>query len=128
MPATTIVTDIKKIFNQYFTEPYIIVRSPGRIILIGEHTDYNLGFVLPAAIDKAIYMAIRKRNDDEIHIVAGDLNESFSTTLDSIIYSDKHWPNYILGVVDQIHKMKHSLTGFDAVVMGDVPLGAGLSS
>jgi galactokinase len=124
----TIVEKIKKIFSEYFTEPDIIVRSPGRINLIGEHTDYNLGYVLPAAIDKAIYIAIRKRNDSEIHLVAGDLNDAFSTTLEILAHSDKQWPNYILGVVDQLVKTGHTLTGFDAVVMGDVPLGAGLSS
>ena len=71
-----ILTRIQKIFNQHFGEPDYIVRSPGRINMIGEHTDYNLGFVLPAAIDKAIYMAIGKREDQEIHLVAADLELS----------------------------------------------------
>ena len=123
-----ITEEIKKIFQQYFGEPDFIVRSPGRINLIGEHTDYNLGFVLPAAIDKAIYMAIRKRNDNTIQLVAGDLDEIFQTSLNDMQSSDQQWPNYIVGVVDQLVKAGNTITGFDAVVMGDVPLGAGLSS
>ncbi len=122
------VTQIKHIFRQHFGEPDCIVRSPGRINLIGEHTDYNLGFVLPAAIDKAIYLAIQAREDDIVHLVAANLEESFETRLDTIAVSDLHWPNYILGVVDQLQKEGHALRGFNAVVSGDVPLGAGLSS
>ncbi len=75
-----IVATIRKIFEQHFGEPDIIVRSPGRINLIGEHTDYNMGFVLPAAIDKAIYVAIKKRNDTEIRLVAGDLDDTFQSS------------------------------------------------
>ncbi len=127
MPET-IITQIKHVFHQHFGEPDLIVRSPGRINLIGEHTDYNLGFVLPAAINKAIYIAIQKREDQEIHLVAADLEETFQTTVDNVIYSDLHWPNYILGVVDQLQKAGHPIKGFSAVVTGDVPLGAGLSS
>ena len=122
------VEQIKNIFRQHFGEPDHIVRSPGRINLIGEHTDYNLGFVLPAAIDKAIYLAIQKREDGMIHLVAADLEEAFEASVDTFAYSDLHWPNYILGVVDQLQKAGHTIKGFNAVVSGDVPLGAGLSS
>jgi galactokinase len=122
---STIVTDL---FSQHFGQPDLIVRSPGRINLIGEHTDYNMGFVLPASIDKAIYIAIGKRNDTEIHLLAADLDEKYQTTLDQLLFSDKHWPNYVMGVVDQLQKAGHSLKGFNAVLSGDVPLGAGLSS
>jgi galactokinase len=126
--TTIIVSEIRKICQQHFGEADLIVRSPGRINLIGEHTDYNLGFVLPAAINKAIYVAIQKRNDNEIHLVAGDLGETFACSLDSMQYTEKHWPNYMLGVADQLQKAGFVLQGFNAVVMGDVPLGAGLSS
>src|SRR5436190_1044534 len=67
---------ISKTFNDKFGENALIVRSPGRVNIIGEHTDYNEGFVLPAAIDKAIYIAVSKRDDDEIH-----LNELFELQL-----------------------------------------------
>ena len=106
----------------------LIVRSPGRINIIGEHTDYNEGFVLPAAIDKAIYVAISKRDDNEIHLYAGDYNESHSLSIDTVAISDKHWPNYILGVVDQLQKRGYKIEGFNLLIDGDVPLGAGLSS
>lgn len=123
-----IISSIKKKFQQHFGTPDLIVRSPGRINLIGEHTDYNLGFVLPAAIDKAIYIAISKRDDAEIHLYAGDLAQSFETKTATLQPSDKQWPNFILGVTDQLIKAGHTIGGFNAVVMGDVPLGAGLSS
>lgn len=119
---------VKKIFGQYFGAPDFVAKSPGRINLIGEHTDYNLGFVLPAAIDKAIYMAIHKRDDNEIHLVAADLDEEFTATLGTLVYSNRQWPNYITGVVDEIQKAGYTLSGFNAVIAGDVPLGAGLSS
>jgi galactokinase len=124
----TIITEIKKIFNEQFGTHDLIVRSPGRINLIGEHTDYNMGFVLPAAIDKAIYMAISKRNDQQVHLYAADLSESYETELKGLKKSGKQWPDYILGVVDELEKAGYHLEGFNAVVMGDVPLGAGLSS
>ncbi|MFT4152306.1 galactokinase [Parafilimonas sp.] len=106
----------------------LIIRSPGRINIIGEHTDYNEGFVLPAAIDKAIYVALTKRGDDEIHLYAADYNESHIVNTASVEISDKHWPNYILGVVDQLQKKGFALGGFNLLIDGDVPLGAGLSS
>jgi len=106
----------------------LIIRSPGRINIIGEHTDYNEGFVLPAAIDKAIYVAIAKRDDDEIHLYAGDYNESHVVNADAVAISEKHWPNYILGVVDQLQKKGFNIGGFSLAIDGDVPLGAGLSS
>ena len=126
--SVNIPSEIKQIFKQHFGEPDLIVRSPGRINLIGEHTDYNLGFVLPAAIDKAIYVAINKRADDYVHLYAGDLHQSFQTHLGSLQPTDQQWPNFILGVADQLIKGGNSISGFNAVVIGDVPLGAGLSS
>ncbi len=72
------IKELKKVFQQNFQTEPLIVRSPGRINIIGEHTDYNEGFVLPAAIDKAAYIAVSLRDDDEIHLVAMDLNENFS--------------------------------------------------
>ncbi len=106
----------------------LIVRSPGRINIIGEHTDYNDGFVLPAAIDKAVYVAVSGRNDEEIHLYAGDYNESHVVNTKAVEISDKHWPNYILGVVDQLQKKGFQIGGFNLLIDGDVPLGAGLSS
>ena len=122
---------IEKIENQfvkiYGTRPYIF-RSPGRVNLIGEHTDYNEGFVLPAAIDKAIIFAIAERNDNRCRFYADDLNDEYECGLSNIGKAIKRWANYLLGVVDQIQKHGYKLKGFDCVFGGDIPIGAGLSS
>lgn len=125
---TSISTRIQEIFQQQFNRIPIVFRSPGRINLIGEHTDYNLGFVLPAAIDKAVYIAIVPREDRQIRLYAADLDQSFSGSLDELKTSGLEWPDFVLGVADQLQKAGFSLRGFEAVLMGDVPLGAGLSS
>lgn len=121
---------IEKIFNNHFgISPMLIVRSPGRVNIIGEHTDYNDGFVLPAAIDKAAYFAVALRDDNEIHLTTEDLNETFSTTLSDIKpIGDVSWPNYILGAVAQFQKLNIPLKGFNAILSSDIPIGAGLSS
>lgn len=105
-----------------------LFRSPGRVNLIGEHTDYNNGFVLPAAIDKAIYIGISKRDDDLISLFSEEFNEAFETKVSEVTPTDKGWPNYILGVVDQLNKKGHSIGGFNLNIDGDVPIGSGLSS
>ena len=116
-------------FDQYHHQPTVIVRSPGRVNIIGEHADYNNGFVLPAAIDKAAYLAVSLRDDQEIHLTALDLNEKFSTTVDELKpIGDVSWPNYILGSAAQFLKHGIQLPGFNAVLTSNVPIGAGLSS
>jgi galactokinase len=126
-----LITTLKSAFEKQFgnsTAP-LIVRSPGRVNIIGEHTDYNNGFVLPAAIDKAAYIAVSLREDEEIHLAALDLNETFSTTVSSLKpVGDVSWPNYILGSAAQFVKRGIALKGFNAVLTSDVPMGAGLSS
>lgn len=123
------IKELKKVFQQNFQTEPLIVRSPGRINIIGEHTDYNEGFVLPAAIDKAAYIAVSLRDDDEIHLVAMDLNENFSVNLKDLKpVGDVSWPNYILGSAAQFLKRGIQLPGFNAVLTSDVPMGAGLSS
>lgn len=121
------VSAVAATFREAFgTEP-LLVRSPGRVNIIGEHTDYNEGFVLPAAIDKAIYVAIGKRDDDTIKLFSREFGQSHTTTL-SDVHPTRGWANYILGVVDQLQKRGHQLGGFNLVFDGDVPIGAGLSS
>ncbi len=115
-------------YGEIFTDKSVIVRSPGRINLIGEHTDYNNGFVLPAAIDKAAYVGIIKRSDNEIHLYAADINESHQTQLDELFSPQHHWSAYLLGVVDQLRKNGYEISGFEAVLKSDVPVGAGMSS
>lgn len=108
--------------------PRHVVRSPGRINIIGEHTDYNEGFVLPTAIDKAIYVGIETRDDDLIRLYAEDFNSYFEVPLAGIRPVNEGWPNYVLGVVHQMQLRGATLGGFDMYIDGDVPLGAGLSS
>lgn len=126
--STFNIQNFKEKFKELYNSEPLLVRSPGRVNIIGEHTDYNEGFVLPAAIDKAIYIAIGKRNDALIHLYAQGYNQSHDVSLSTVTPTEKHWPNYILGVVDQFQKRGCALGGFDLVIDGDVPLGAGLSS
>ncbi len=112
----------------YGNVPALLVRSPGRVNIIGEHTDYNEGFVLPAAIDKAVYMAIHPRNDNEVHFYASAFGEHYQATLTSITKTDTGWPDYILGVVHELQQAGYPVQGFNAVIDSDLPVGAGLSS
>ena len=121
-------TIIREKFQQLFAQEALIIRSPGRINLIGEHTDYNMGFVLPAAINKAIYLGIHSREDRLISLYSLDYHENYETDLDSIKSSGKLWPDYLLGVVEQIQKSHNLDHGFNIVFGGDIPPGAGLSS
>lgn len=128
MSSSNIAAQLRERFTTRFGEAACMVRSPGRINLIGEHTDYNQGYVLPAAIDKAIYLAIRPRKDELVNLFAADLDAAFQTPLASLQRSDEGWPNYVLGVIDQLVKKGCKLGGMDIMLSGDVPLGAGLSS
>ena len=120
---------LKDQFNRIFgTNASVEVVSPGRINVIGEHTDYNEGFVLPAAIDKHGHVAVSKRNDDIISLFAVEFNEKFETSIQEIRPIEGKWTNYILGVADQLIKRNYKIGGFNLIVSGDVPVGAGLSS
>jgi galactokinase len=120
---------VRKFQEIFASQDALVVRSPGRVNLIGEHTDYNNGFVLPAAVDKAICLAMQRRSDDEIQLFAMDLDQSYRGPVrPPLTPSALHWPNYILGVVDQLQRMGHTLGGFNCVFAGDIPLGAGMSS
>jgi len=81
-----------------------LVRSPGRINIIGGHIDYNGGYVMPAAIDKAIYVAISKREDNQIHLYAHNYKAFHYCSINDLQKSEVRWTNYILGVADQLIK------------------------
>jgi galactokinase len=119
---------VKEKFREIFKEKPLIIRSPGRVNLIGEHTDYNLGYVLPGAIEKAIYFAVTPRDDKNCKLYSLDMNDSYDFTIEELVKSPKGWPNYLMGVVDQLNKMGCKLNGFNCVFGGDIPIGAGLSS
>ena len=115
-------------FRREFGEPAVVVRSPGRVNLIGEHTDYNQGFVLPAAVDRGITMALRARSDRRYVLHALDLGQRLEGDLMPLAPHPERWPNYLLGVLDQLQKAGHRLGGFELVYGGDLPMGAGMSS
>ncbi|HAM36185.1 MAG TPA: galactokinase [Elusimicrobia bacterium] len=115
-------------FRAAFGGEPLLVRSPGRINLIGEHTDYNEGFVLPAAIEQAIFVAAARRCDARCRFIAADLSEEYAGDVHPAKKPQRHWSDYINGVVDQLQKAGHSLSGFDCVFGGDIPIGAGMSS
>jgi len=146
---------IRSQFTNHFNyNAALVVKSPGRINLIGEHIDYNHGFVLPAAIDNFIEVAIGKRSDGFIHMVALDLGETIILPIDNLRPHATAWANYIIGVVDQVFNKSHSANnnfigtqntltnteitiavndtnlsgGFSICIQGNIPLGAGLSS
>jgi len=127
-------------FTHFNYNPSLAVQSPGRINLIGEHTDYNNGFVLPAAIDKYVQVAIGKRTDGNIHMAAIDLNKTATVSIQNLKPHSSQWVNYIIGVVYQaIHTISANKNnnlsqleainkGFDICIKGNIPSGAGLSS
>jgi len=109
--------------------PQKIVLSPGRINIIGEHIDYNDGYVLPAAIDKIICFAFEKNNTTKSRIIAIDLNEEFEANLtQEIKLSDVVWTNYIRGVIKQLQDNGFAFEGFNCVFSSNIPVGSGLSS
>jgi len=120
--------EVKKKFIEFFKTKPILVKAPGRINLIGEHTDYNNGYVLPAAINKDIYLALQKNNKNLIRIFAVNLDESIEISANKIIKNNADWANYLLGSYSELIKDGNELQGFDCVFGGDLPIGAGLSS
>jgi len=109
--------------------PQKIVLSPGRINIIGEHVDYNDGYVLPAAIDKIICFAFEKSNSSKSKVIAIDLNEEFEIDLtQEIQLTDVVWTNYIRGVIKQLQDNSFSFEGFNCVFSSNIPVGSGLSS
>ena len=111
------------------TKEQIIVESPGRINLIGEHTDYNNGFVLPAAIDKRIRLSFQKNaSSNHCKVTALDKQDQFEFELTNIQPIDGGWQNYVLGVVAELQKQSDKIKGFECTFGGNIPIGAGMSS
>jgi len=117
----------KAYFDNFKTD--LIVHSPGRINLIGEHTDYNNGFVLPTAIDKTICFSFRKNNTkDQCNFYSKSFDALLELNLSDITPSVIEWENYVIGVVHELLKRNIELEGFDCIIESELPIGAGISS
>ena len=126
---TKLINTIKDSFiNKFLSEP-VMIFSPGRINIIGEHTDYNDGFVFPAAVNKGIVAAIQKSNSNKSSAFAVDKEETIEFSLSNIKPSKQgSWENYILGVVAEIQNRSKIIGNFNIAFGGDIPGGAGMSS
>lgn len=126
------ITEIERKFAELFDGvPEFIVRAPGRVNLIGEHTDYNDGFVFPAAIDRDVLIAAARRSDDQLRAYTLNFNQSSQFTLESVqpaTESRERWSNYVRAMAWVFHEEGLPTVGMNCVLHGDVPLGAGLSS
>jgi galactokinase len=121
--------DIEKRFQEIFNKIPILIRAPGRVNLIGEHTDYNDGFVMPAAIDKEIFFGISDSDDHRSIIHSVKYNERFEVDLENPQrVEEPRWANYLLGVLYKFKKHGYAVKPFYCAFGGDVPLGAGMSS
>lgn len=123
---------VGELFSEFFgTQPRGLVKAPGRVNLIGEHTDYNGGFVLPAAINYYTYIAFAPRADRLLRVVAWNLDNAevlVPLTVDQQPDPAHYWSDYLRGVVQQLISAGFTLSGGDLYVAGDLPAGAGLSS
>lgn len=123
---------VSELFSKFFgTAPQAIVKAPGRVNLIGEHTDYNGGFVLPAAINYHTYIAFNPRADRLLRLVAWNFDQAevlVPLTEEQFEDTRQNWSNYIRGVVQQLRRAGFRLAGGDLYIAGDLPSGAGLSS
>ena len=127
--STSIDQIVLRRFVEMFGEPSsLLVRAPGRVNLIGEHTDYNDGFVLPMAIDRAAWIALRPREGYEVVVHSVDFEETAEFDLDNLRHEDDGWVEYIKGVAHILRSEGYPVRGWEGVVAGDVPIGAGLSS
>ncbi len=115
--------------HTYGYAPTFLARAPGRVNLIGEHTDYNDGLVLPMAIDREAVVVGAPRDDNVVNLFSLHYNEKLSFDLGTIARrQEHHWSHYVLGVADALLRAGHTLKGFDGVLGSDVPIGSGLSS
>lgn len=114
--------------ERFYQSPQIVVRAPGRINLIGEHTDYNNGFVLPAAINKAVYIALGKSEKETGKWIAVELHNEVEVDFNNIKPQPHTWQNYLLGIIHQFRKKGFTVPAFNCTVTANVPVGAGMSS
>jgi galactokinase len=123
----TIAQQVLDSFKEKFSAEPNVYFSPGRINLIGEHIDYNDGFVMPAAINKGIYYAVAANHTDAVNFIALDFNETLSIKISAVQKMDS-WKNYVLSVLNEFIVLGKAIGGFDCVFSGDIPQGSGMSS
>lgn len=123
-----IVERLRKKFRELYGQEPIVVAAPGRVNLIGEHTDYNEGFVLPGAVDKRMYVAIAAVSEPAITIYANQFKESFTFNPEENLQPVSGWMNYLLGVTHHIKAAGKTVGGAQVLIDGDIPVGAGMSS
>lgn len=121
------VAEVVHQFRERYGREPLVIAAPGRINLIGEHTDYNNGFVLPGAVDKHIYVAVAKRVDNRVCVYASRFDEKAEFTLETAT-ARSGWVNYLIGVVFFLRRSGYVLSGVDVLVDGDLPVGSGMSS
>ena len=124
----TMLEIIQQCFREHFGADGKLYAAPGRINLIGEHTDYNLGFVLPGAIDKSFYMAAAPNGTQVCNIFSTHFNAMVSFGTDETNLPDALWSRYVFGEIKELQALGCKVGGFDAVVASDIPIGAGISS
>ena len=125
----TTVSELTKAFEKLYGGRPRIYRAPGRVNLIGEHTDYNEGFVMPMAINFSTYVAIAKSDQRVVHIHSDTFKEDASLDLSHAPrHGRKHWSDYPFGVAVKLQEAGHNICGANVLVHGEVPLGSGLSS
>ncbi|MDX1908841.1 MAG: galactokinase [Bacteroidia bacterium] len=125
---TELMLPVHEVFQQRYHTAHVLAYAPGRINLIGEHTDYNDGYVLPAAVDKGITFAVARTDTPVISLYARDLDQTVTADIRDLKPVETTWANYLLGVVDQLLKKGYTLGGFNCVFGGNLPSGAGMSS
>ncbi len=120
-------SNIGKIFGS--KEDFKGFRAPGRVNLIGEHTDYHYGFVLPISINKFFYFYLRRNKENKFRVFSENFNDYFEFDYSNLVFNkEKPWVNYFMGVISEIRKIRGDIPYFDAYLYGEIPMGAGLSS
>jgi galactokinase len=124
---------VREFVSRFRAQPTAVVRAPGRVNLIGEHTDYNDGFVLPMAIDRAVWIALQPSSGREINVQSLDFDETRTFTLEEIgeregYREDGTWIKYVKGIAWAMQEAGYALRAWEGILVGDVPIGAGLSS
>ena len=121
-------SQLTQIFQSYFATTPLIAFAPGRINLIGEHTDYQEGFVFPAAVQQGIWVAIQKNRSNQCRLYSLDFKQEFSFELSAFSPKKGHWATYVMGMCALMKQSGYEVEGFDMAIGGNIPVGGGLSS